>query len=215
MAVDSPLARCVSDLEAEEALALVKTRITQGDMPEVILAECREGLEDVGLRFESGEYFIADLMYAASTFKKVMDLLGPELREKVKGQKRGTVIIGTVKNDIHEIGKNLVASMLDASGFDVHDMGVNVSPETICQSIAERKPDIVALSCLLNATVDSMEEAIAEIRRAGLRERVKIIVGGIPVSPQLASAMGADAYGDNAHEAVLKCRQLLGGRADA
>ena len=115
MAVHSPLARSISDLEAEEALALVTARISQGDNPEAVLVECREGLEDVGLRFESSEYFIADLMYAANTFKKIMEILGPELRENVQGQKQGTVIIGTVKNDIHEIGKNLVAAMLDAS----------------------------------------------------------------------------------------------------
>lgn len=205
------LVTSISELDAEGALELVQARIGHGDDPEAILLECRQGLDEIGKRFESREYFIADLVFASSIFKNIMAVLGPELRKSAKaGEKVGKVAIGTVKDDIHEIGKNLVASMLDAAGFEVIDLGVDVPADAVCACIREQKPDIVALSCLLTSTVDSMESIIGDISSAGLRGQVKIIVGGIPLSPQLAIALGADIYGDSATEAVVKCRELMG-----
>ncbi len=212
MDTNTSLVTRISDLDAEGALEEVKARIARGDDPEAILLQSRQGLDEIGKKFETREYFIADLVFAASIFKNIMAVLGPELRKVAKGgQKAGKVAIATVKDDIHEIGKNLVASMLDAAGFEVVDLGVDVPANAICTCIKEQKPDIIALSCLLTSTVDSMEDIIGEISKEGLRGEVKIIVGGIPLSPQLAIAIGADTYGDSATEAVTKCRALVGG----
>ena len=208
------LVTSISELDAQAALDLVKARIARGDDPEAILTECRQALDEIGKRFETREYFIADLVFAASIFKDIMSLLGPELRRVAKGQqKAGKVAIATVKDDIHDIGKNLVASMLDAAGFEVIDLGVDVPADVICTCIREQKPDVVGLSCLMTSTVDSMEDIISEISGSGLRGEVKIVVGGIPLSPKLAAAIGADSYGDSAAEAITKCRELIRGSA--
>ena len=151
-------------------------------------------------------------MFAASIFKSLMDMLLPELKKSPAIKTTGKVVIATVAGDIHDIGKNLVASMLEASGFEVIDLGVNVPAEVICGAITEHRPDILALSCLLTSTIDSMEETITAISSASLRERLKIIVGGSPLSPEVATTIRADSYGDNAHEAVVRCRELLSQR---
>lgn len=206
------LARSISELEADEALGKVKDRLSRGDDPVAVLTECRQGLDEIGKKYESGEYFVADLVFAASIFQEIMAVLGPELSKAAGGNERvGKVAIATVKDDIHDIGKNLVAAMLDAAGFEVIDLGVDVPAARICQCISEQQPDVVALSCLLTTTVDSMESIIGDISRSGARGRVKILVGGIPLSPKLAVAIGADAYGESATEAVARCRELVGG----
>ncbi|MDO8691645.1 MAG: cobalamin-dependent protein [Dehalococcoidia bacterium] len=206
------LAGSISELEAELALEQVNSSLGRGDDPVAVLTECRLGLDEVGKKFESGEYFIADLVYAASIFKTLMDVLGPELKKTARGnEKAGKVAIATVKDDIHDIGKNLVAAMLEAAGFEIFDLGVDVPADTICKCIGEQKPDILALSCLLTTTVDSMESIIADISKAGVRNQVKILVGGIPLSAGLAVAIGADSYGASATEAVTRCRELIGG----
>jgi len=205
----SMLVKSISELETKNALEYVKTKVTQGEDPYTILVECRKGLEEVGKKFEACEYFIADLLFAADLFKQIMDILEPELRKTMKAEKEGKIVIATVEYDIHDIGKNLVASMLSATGFEVLDLGVNVPPALICKTVREYGPDIVALSCLLTSTIESMENTIKKIIEEGLRNRVKIIVGGNPLTPELAREMGADSYGQDAHEAIVKCRELL------
>jgi len=206
------LGASISDLQEQTALDQIRARIDRGDDPVAILSECRQGLDEIGKKYETGEYFIADLVYAASIFKSIMEVLAPELRKATTGnEKAGRVAIATVKDDIHDIGKNLVASMLDAAGFEVIDLGVDVPAEAICKCISEHQPDVVALSCLLTSTVDSMEATIAEISRSASRGKVKILVGGVPLSPETAVAIGADAYGESATEAVVKCKELIGG----
>lgn len=205
----SMLVKYISNLETKNALEYVKTKVSRGEVPYTILLECRKGLEEVGKRFETGEYFIADLLFVADLFKQIMNILEPELRKTTKVEKEGKIAIATVEYDIHDIGKNLVASMLSAAGFEILDLGVNVPPDLICKTIREYKPDIVALSCLLTSTIDSMENTIKKIIEEGLRNRVKIIVGGNPLTPELAREIGADSYGQDAHEAIVKCRELL------
>ena len=205
----SMLVKNISGLDTEKALDYVKTKVFQGDDPYAILMESRKGLEEVGKKFETCEYFIADLLFVADLFKQIMNILEPELRKTMKVEEEGNIVIATVEYDIHDIGKNLVASMLSATGFEVHDLGVNVPSDLICKAIREYKPDIVALSCLLTSTIDSMENTIKTISEEGLRNRVKIIVGGIPLTPELAREIGADSYGKDAHEAIVKCRELL------
>ncbi len=210
MVIDSLIATSIAELNPQQAMEQVRARVTRGDDPQVILSECRQGMEEVGRKFETCEYFIAELIFAADFFKKIMEILEPELKKTIKGEKLGNIIIATVKNDIHDIGKNLVASMLNAAGFEVTDLGINVPPEVICDRIKEHPADIVALSCLLTSTIDSMEDTIVKIARAGLRDKVKIIVGGNPLSPELATSIGADIYGRDAYDAVIKCKELMG-----
>jgi len=205
----SMLVKYISELETKKAFEYVKTKVSQGEDPYTILMECRNGLEEVGKKFETCEYFIADLLFVADLFKEIMNVLEPELRKAMKVEKEGKIVIATVEYDIHDIGKNLVASMLSAAGFEVLDLGVNIPPDLICKNIREYKPDIVALSCLLTSTIDSMENTIKIITEEGLHNGVKIIVGGIPLTPELAREIGSDSYGHDAHEAVVKCRELL------
>ena len=212
MADSSLLVQYISDLEAEKALNYVKSEINKGLDPNIILTECRRGLDEVGKRFENCEYFVADLMFAAEMFEQIMDVLTPELQKGTRAESMGKIVIATVKNDIHNIGKNLVATILKAGGFEVIDLGVDIEPEAIYKATSGDKPDIVALSCLLTTGLDSMEQTIQGFAAAGLREKVKIIVGGIPLSAKLATQMGADAYGENANEALIRCKELMGGK---
>jgi len=212
MGNDGLLVQYIANLEAEKAFQYVKSQIAQGADPYIILSECRKGLDEVGKKFETCEYFVADLMYAAEMFEKITDVLLPELQKTAKMESAGKVVIATVKNDIHDIGKNLVATILRAGGFEVVDVGVDVEPTTLYQSVREQNPDIVALSCLLTNGLDSMEDTIKGFGPAGLRDKVKIIVGGIPLSAKLAVQMGADSYGENASEALVRCRELMGGK---
>ena len=156
---------------------------------------------------------MADLKYAAEKFEKITDVLLPELQMTAKMECAGKLVFATVKNDIHDIGKNLVATILRAGGFEVVDVGVDVEPASLYQSVREQKPDIVALSCLLTNGLDSMEDTIKGFGPAGLRDKVKIIVGGIPLSAKLSVQMGADSYGENASEALVRCRELMGGKS--
>jgi methylmalonyl-CoA mutase cobalamin-binding domain/chain len=213
MTDNSSLVQYISDLDAEKALAYVKAEVSKGVDPNAILSECRRGLEEVGKKFETCEYFVADLMYAAEMFEQIMEVLTPELRKGTQAESMGKIVIATVKNDIHNIGKNLVATILRAGGFEVIDLGVDVAPEAIYRATQGEKPDIVALSCLLTTGLDSMEQTIQGFAAAGLRENVRIIVGGIPLSAKLARQMGADAYGENANEALVRCKELMEGRA--
>ena len=207
----SDLVRHIADLDEEAAVSTVKDLVTRNVDPNAILTECREGLDEVGKRFETSEYFLADLMYAAEMFEKMLAILTPELQKAASGESAGKVLIATVKNDIHDIGKNLVATILRAGGFEVVDLGVDVPRERIYEATRGENPDIVALSCLLTNGLDSMEETIRGFAPAGLRDRVKIIVGGIPLSDKLAAQMGADAYGENASQGLSRCRELMGG----
>lgn len=213
MGNDGLLVQYIANLEAEKAFQYVKSQIAQGADPYIILSECRKGLDEVGKKFETCEYFVADLMYAAEMFEKITDVLLPELQKTAKVESAGKVVIATVKNDIHDIGKNLVATILRAGGFEVVDVGVDVEPASLYQSVREQKPDIVALSCLLTNGLDSMEDTIKGFGPAGLRDKVKIIVGGIPLSAKLSVQMGADSYGENASEALVRCRELMGGKS--
>jgi corrinoid protein of di/trimethylamine methyltransferase len=176
---------------------------------EVVERGMRPGMEEVGRRFERGEYFLPELIVAADIFqgvlsRRVLPLLPRESRVL------GRVVIGTVRGDIHDIGKNLVAAMLRASGFEVIDLGVDVPPERFVEAVREHKPDILGMSALLTTTMLEMRNVIDALRAAGLRDKVKVIVGGAPVTEEYAREIGADAYARDAVEAVKKCAELVG-----
>ena len=169
------------------------------------------GMQLVGDRYECGDYFIPDLVMAAEAMKAAMAVLEPALAARHEHrQVLGTVVIGTVEGDIHEIGKSLVATMLGAAGFDVHDLGVDVSAADFVKEVQQTKANVVGLSALLTTTMMNQEVVIEGLKEAGIRDQVKVVIGGAPASPEWANTIGADGYAENANEAVTVVKALLG-----
>lgn len=194
----------------EETKELVKDALERGvDPVEIIEKSLRPAMEIVGEKFEQGEFFLSELVVAGDLFKEIMDeLISPRLKKEEK--ELGTVVIGTVRGDLHDIGKNIVATMLRVAGFKVIDLGVDVSPKAFLEAVKKYKPDIVGMSALLTTTMIEMENVIKELEKAGVRKDVKIIVGGAAVTEDFAKKIGADAYGKDAVEAVAICKRLVG-----
>lgn len=177
------------------------------DPSELIAKYMIPAMNEVGQRFACNEYFVPELLIAARAMKGALELITPKLAET--GAKRiGRVVIGTVKGDLHDIGKNLVASMLEGAGFEVIDLGVDVPPEKFVQAAQEKPGTIVAMSALLTTTMLNMKGVIEALQQGGLREKVRVMVGGAPITPQFAQQIGADGYGENATVAVEVARKL-------
>ena len=164
-------------------------------------------MDEVGRRFECEEYFVPELLLSRRAMKGALELLQPLLAASGAAP-ASRVVIGTVKGDLHDIGKNLVASMLEGAGFEVCDLGADVSPERFVTAVRERKPDLVCLSALLTVTMPAMRDVVDALKAAGLRDRVRVLVGGAPVTSEFANEIGADAYGENAGVAVTIARRL-------
>ena len=170
----------------------------------------KPGMDVVGEGFAKGELFIPDLMMSGEAMKAAITALEPELmKRKKQRQVLGKVVIGTVQGDIHEIGKTLVGTMLAANGFEVHDLGVDVSPQQFVDAVHEVDAGVVGLSALLTTTVLYQEAVILSLKEAGLREQVKVIIGGVPAGPEWAEEIGADGYAENATEAVEVVKRLV------
>lgn len=203
------LAQLLCDLKEEEALAQARDRIARGDDPVEIIEECRRGMEVVGKRFEDKEYFITELIMAGEIFAGVMEMVEPAL----KGNRASTVgkmVLGTVQGDIHDVGKNIVRTMLRCTGFEVYDLGVDVPPERFVEKIREVGAPLVGLSALMTTSFNPMKETVEAIARAGLRERVKVLVGGGPVNEKVREYVGADAFGKDVSAAVELSKRFLG-----
>jgi len=166
-------------------------------------------MDEVGRRFECEEYFVPELLLSARAMKAALELIRPLLASS-GAEPAGRVVIGTVKGDLHDIGKNLVASMLEGGGFEVIDLGADVAPEKFVAAAGERQADLVCLSALLTVTMPAMKTTIQALEREGLRGRVKVLIGGAPVTEQYAREIGADGYGPNASAAVQLARRLVG-----
>jgi corrinoid protein of di/trimethylamine methyltransferase len=180
------------------------------DPLEAIELGFKPGMEVVGEGFDKGELFIPDLMMAGEAMKVGIATLEPELmKRKQARQVLGRVVIGTVEGDIHEIGKTLVATMLAAAGFEVRDLGVDVSAQAFVDAVRDTNANVVGLSALLTTTILNQEAVIQALTEAGLREQVKVIIGGVPANPEWAQEIGADAYAENATEAVDVVKQLV------
>jgi len=197
--------------EPEQAEKLATQALEANIAPLIAIEEALNvGMQVVGDKFESEEYFIPDLMMATEAMKAAMKVFEPALLERhEQRQVLGTVVIGTVAGDIHEIGKSLVATMLSASGFQVYDLGVDVSVEEFVKQVQETGANVVGLSALLTTTMRNQEAVVEALKEAGLRERVKVIIGGAPTSPDWAQTIGADAYAENANEAVTVVKKLI------
>ena len=165
-------------------------------------------MDEVGRRFEANEYFVPELLIAARAMKTALELIRPLLVES-GAEPAGRVAIGTVKGDLHDIGKNLVAAMLEGGGFEIIDLGVDVSPEQFIEAVKEKKANIIALSALLTTTMASMKTCIDGLKDEGIRDKVKVMVGGAPVTQKHADEIGADGYADNANAAVALARNFV------
>ena len=205
------LAEAITDGDAEKSKSVAKKCVElKMDYLEVINKGVIEPLREIGDKFGRGEIFLAELVMSAEAAKAAMDVIVPEIRkEGKKVNYLGRVIIGTVAGDIHDIGKNIVAALLSAEGFEVIDLGVDVPTEKFVEKVRELKPDILGLSALLTTTMPVQREVIEALKKEGLRDSVKVMVGGAPVTAEWAQKIGADAYGADALDAVKKAKQLL------
>lgn len=198
------LKQALSDLEEETALKLVQERLDAGDDPMSIIAACREGMADVGKRYEANEYYVSELIMAGEVFKEAMAKIGTKFQTD-SGFQRGSVVIGTVKGDIHDIGKDIVVSLLQAGNYNVIDLGVDTPPEKFVEAVKESGATVVGLSGLLTVSFDAMKETVDALKSAGLP--VKVMIGGGPVTEQVRAHVGADAFGADAQAAVALCNQ--------
>lgn len=186
-----------------------KEAIDKGISPyRIIMDGMSKGMDIVGKKYEEGKFFLSDLIMAGETMKEGMEVLKPYLKES-EIKKIGKVVIGTIKGDLHDIGKNIVATLLTAAGFEVIDLGVDVSPEKFLEAIREYKPNILGMSALLTTTMIEMENVIKEIEKFGLRKDIKIIVGGAPLNEEFARKIGADAYAIDAVTGVNICKKWI------
>jgi methylmalonyl-CoA mutase cobalamin-binding domain/chain len=192
-----------------EVVELTGVGLRDGIAPETLLFESLiPALEEVGARFERGDFFVPEMLIAGRAMAAALELLRPLLADS-GAEKVGTFLMGTVKGDVHDIGKNLVDIMLEGSGFDVIDLGVQVSPETFVNAIREHRPDIVGFSAFLTTTMPMFKVNIEAIVKAGLRDDVIIMVGGAPVTQEYADAVGADGYASDAAAATKRAKELL------
>ncbi|MDI6846438.1 MAG: corrinoid protein [Candidatus Saccharicenans sp.] len=207
------LNRAIVEGRPEEAPRLAEEALAAGIQPlEIIEKACVPAIEEVGRLWEAGDYFLPELIAGAEAMKSAMNVLQQALKSSGQSLKScGRVVIGTVEGDIHDIGKNLVASMLRASGFEVIDLGADVKAEKFVETAAREKADIIAMSALLTTTMLNQKKVIALLQEKGLRENFKIMVGGAPVTEKFAREIGADGYGQSAVQAVAVARSLLAG----
>jgi corrinoid protein of di/trimethylamine methyltransferase len=198
--------------EPDKTIDLTRQAIEAGVEPLTIIDEgLVPGMNVVGEKFQSGEYFLPHLIIAASGMQQAMELLEPELKARQEAVERaGTVVIGSVAGDIHEIGKSLVGTMMAATGFQVYDMGVDVPTETFVAKVQETGADVLGLSALLTTTMTVQREIIEALEEAGIRDQVKVIIGGAPVNQEWADTIGADGYAEDAVGAIELVNRLIG-----
>ena len=193
----------------EQAQAVTQQAIAEGIEPQSIINDYMvKGMEEIGARFEAGKAFVPNLLMSARAMKGCLELLKPLLKGD-SSTSAGRVVIGTVKGDLHDIGKNLVASMLEGCGFEVINLGVDVSSDKFIDAAKANHADIICMSALLTTTMNYMKEVIAAVKASGLRDQVKVMVGGAPLNNDFAVAIGADGYSSNANDAVALARRLV------
>lgn len=203
------LKEAISTGKLEVAVQLTQQAIDAGIPPQdIINTYLIKGMEEIGAKFEEGKAFVPNLLLSARAMKGCLDLLKPLLKDEASAS-LGKLVIGTVKGDLHDIGKNLVASMLEGCGFEVINLGVDISSQQFVDAVKEHKADILCLSALLTTTMNYMKEVIDALQEAGLRDQIKVMVGGAPVNDAFARQIGADGYSSNANAAVNLAKQIL------
>ena len=204
------LVNAIADMREEEALKLAKEMVEGGAEPMAILDATREAMAIVGQRHQEGTYFLPELILAGEMLNQITDIVKPELAKLPEVKRLGKVLIGTVEGDIHDIGKNIVTFMLDANGFEVLDLGVDVPAQKFVEAIRDFQPQVVGLSGFLTLAFDVMKETVEAIETAGLRDKVKIMVGGGQVNEKIQEYAGADAYGKDAMAGVSLAKKWVG-----
>jgi 5-methyltetrahydrofolate--homocysteine methyltransferase len=205
------LVKTLADLKEKEALKIVEDRLKAGEDPVKILDDARRALEIVGKRFSDCQYFIPDLVYSGEILKSITDMVKPKITKAAQVKRFGKVVVGTVAGDIHDIGKDIVVFMLDVNGFEVFDLGIDVPAQKFVDKIKETGSKVVGLSGFLTLAFDSMKETVEAIKKAGLRDKVKIMIGGGQIDDQVKTFTGADAYGKDAMEGVKLAKGWIGG----
>lgn len=205
-----PLNEAIINGDAKTAKALTEQALSQGADPiKIVHDHMVPAMNEVGKRFDCNEYFVPELLLSARAMKSALELLRPILAER-GAEPVGRVVIGTVKGDLHDIGKNLVAAMLEGGGFEVIDLGVNVPPEKFIATVKEKNANIIAMSALLTTTMPAMKSTIDALKEAGLRDQVKVLIGGAPITQKYADEIGADGYSENAPGAVGLAKEKTG-----
>lgn len=194
----------------ESAVEITRQALDEGADPKVIINDYMiRAMEEIGSRFQEGKAFVPQLLMSGRAMKGALELIKPLLKGD-ESATMGKVVIGTVKGDLHDIGKNLVASMLEGCGFEVVNIGIDVPTEKFVAAVKEHNADILCMSALLTTTMPYMKEVIDALADAGLRDKVKIMVGGAPINQGYAEQIGADGYSDNANAAVITAKELMG-----
>lgn len=200
------LAELLGDLDEEAVLEEIDGIVAANGDGLAAVAELQKGMDKVGELFENGEYFVGDLIFAGEILTEAIGKLKPILSAGT-GDKLGAIVLGTVHGDLHDIGKNIFKNMVEIGGFEVYDIGIDQSPEAFVEKIKEVKPVIVGMSGVLTLALDSMKDTVEAIKAAGLRDGVKIIIGGNPVTKEACEQIGADAFTTNAAEGVKICKE--------
>ncbi|MCB9418623.1 MAG: cobalamin B12-binding domain-containing protein [Ardenticatenaceae bacterium] len=205
----------VADLKEDEVLSLVKARVTAGNDPLAIIEDCQEGLRQVGERYERQQYYLSGLIMAGEIFREVMEIVQPVIEENFTGNETGTILLGTVRGDIHDIGKNNLSMLLTCYGFSVYDLGVDVPPSEFLLQAIQVRPNIIGLSGLLTSSYDAMKETIDMIRISGDKavRQIPIVIGGNQLNEQVCRYVGADYWVNDAMTGVRLCQDLLNGRS--
>jgi methanogenic corrinoid protein MtbC1 len=206
------LVNTLADLKEKEALKIVEDRLSAGEEPLKILEDARRGMEIVGKRFADSQYFIPDLVYSGEILTEITELVKPKLAKAVETKRLGKVVFGTVAGDIHDIGKNIVVFMLDVNGFEVYDLGVDVPAQKFIDKIKESGAPIVGLSGFLTLAFDSMKQTVEAIKDAGLRDKVKVMIGGGQITDEVRKYTGADAFGKDAMAGVSLAKKWIGAK---
>ena len=207
------LTHALVEMQETEALQRAKKLLDEGVEPMTILTACSTAMAAVGERFEKGDYFLPELMMAGAMLNQISEMIKPHIKEEEKtGAGRGRVLIGTVKGDIHDIGKNIVTFLLETNGFEVRDIGIDQHPDKFVEAIQNFQPEVVGMSGLLTLAFESMKETVQAIEEAGLRDKVRIMIGGAQVTEQVKEYTGADAFGQDALAGVRLTKQWIGGQ---
>jgi methanogenic corrinoid protein MtbC1 len=198
------------NMKEEAAVQIAQKMITEGVDPLQVLGACKEAMDRVGKRFEKGEYFLPELIMAGEILRKISEFARPKLTDGLKEERKGKVIIGTVEGDIHDIGKDILVFMLDVNGFEVLDLGIDVPVQKFVDAVRDFKPAVVGLSGFLTLAMDSMKATVEALDKAGLREKVKVMIGGGQIDDEVRRYTGADAYGLDAMAGVALARGWIG-----
>lgn len=209
--MEQKLINAIADMKEEEALSIVRNMVDNGTESTVILNAVREAMSIVGQRYEKGAYFLPELILSGEMMVKISSIIKSNMAKSQQAIKHGKVLIGTVKGDIHNIGKDIVTFMLDVNGYEVLDLGIDVPVQKFVDTIREFKPQVVGLSGFLTLAFDAMKETITAIKDAGLRDKLKIMIGGGQIDEQIRIHTDADAFGENAMSAVKLANKWIGG----